>query len=185
MIETLRDTLDAARLCLDSIRLCLAAVVVGDVLSFGVLIALLAASRGRGAGCPKPERPRKPQKAMRPRDRVRILGTSYMIRVKSYVDDKQFETRNICGYCDSQAREIVVCDPATYANSCPKSPAVVAADIAETKRHEIIHAFLDESGLGAASLPYDGAWARNEEMVDWLAIQGPKIYQAWKEAGAI
>lgn len=183
MIETLRDTLDAARLCLDSIRLCLAAAVVGDVLLFGVLIALLVASRGRGAGCPKPERPRRPQKAIRLQ--VRILGTPYTIEIKSHAEDEQFKKRDICGYCDSQSKRIVICDPATYEDGYQRSPAVVAADIAETKRHEIIHAFLDESGLGAASLPYDGAWARNEEMVDWLAIQGPKIYRAWKEAGAI
>jgi hypothetical protein len=31
----------------------------------------------------------------------------------------------------------------------------------------------------------DIGWAKNEEMVDWFALQGPKIYAAWKEAGAI
>lgn len=37
-------------------------------------------------------------------------------------------------------------------------------------RHEIIHAFLEESGLADNS-----EWARNEEMIDWFAIQLPKI----------
>jgi hypothetical protein len=50
-------------------------------------------------------------------------------------------------------------------------------------RHEIVHAFLMESGLDESSNPAD-AWATNEEMVDWFARQGPKIYKAWKEADA-
>ena len=116
---------------------------------------------------------------------VNILGTKYSVEVKKYADDEQFKKRNICGYCDSQLKRIVICDPATYEDGYQKSPAKIAADIAETKRHEIVHAFFDESGLGAASLPYNGAWARNEEMVDWWAIQGPKVYEAWREAGAV
>lgn len=43
-------------------------------------------------------------------------------------------------------------------------------------RHEIIHAFLFESGLDFNS------WGRNEEFVDWLALQFPKIIKAFEEA---
>ena len=49
-------------------------------------------------------------------------------------------------------------------------------------RHEIVHAFLYESGLDVNSLS-GGAWAKNEEMVDWMAIQIPKILKAFQEAG--
>lgn len=41
------------------------------------------------------------------------------------------------------------------------------------------------SGLNVNSLPCEDGWATNEEMVDWIAIQGPKIFKAWKEAGAL
>lgn len=116
--------------------------------------------------------------------KINVLGTPYTLEIKKYGDDPQFKSRNICGYCDSQLKRIVVCDPATCEDGYQRDPATVAADIAETKRHEIVHAFFDESGLGAAALRYDGAWARNEEMVDWRAIQGLKVYQAWKEAEA-
>ena len=51
-------------------------------------------------------------------------------------------------------------------------------------RHEIIHAFLYESGLSCNSQETT-AWAANEEMVDWFAIQGPKIVRAWREAGPV
>ena len=47
-------------------------------------------------------------------------------------------------------------------------------------RHELVHAFLFECGLAENS-----NWAQNEELVDWIAIQGPKIYKAWQDAGAV
>lgn len=46
-------------------------------------------------------------------------------------------------------------------------------------RHELVHAFLFESGLNANSNGIE-AWASNEEMVDWIAIQLPKIMAAYK-----
>ena len=49
-------------------------------------------------------------------------------------------------------------------------------------RHEIIHAFLYESGLWQSSFNCK-AWAQNEEMVEWFAIQSPKIFRAFREAG--
>lgn len=48
-------------------------------------------------------------------------------------------------------------------------------------RHEIIHAFLYESGLWQNAYS-SKCWAQNEEMVDWMAIQFPKIQSAYKEA---
>lgn len=47
-------------------------------------------------------------------------------------------------------------------------------------RHEIIHAFLYESVLDASSST-SGAWAINEEMCDWFAIQSPKIFKVFQE----
>ena len=52
-------------------------------------------------------------------------------------------------------------------------------------RHEIIHAFLNESGLSDSSNQYAGAWAKNEEMVDWFAIQSPKIFKVYLELGLL
>ena len=52
-------------------------------------------------------------------------------------------------------------------------------------RHEIIHAFLFESGLSSNTNCCIGAWAEYEEMVDWIAIQFPKILKVFKEVGCI
>ena len=70
----------------------------------------------------------------------------------------------------------------SYADSeddptCKKNLAV---QIRKNKRHEIIHAFLFESGLAENS-----SWAQNEEMVDFFAIQFPKLVEAFKEADAM
>ena len=46
-------------------------------------------------------------------------------------------------------------------------------------RHELTHAFLFESGLDTCS------WAQNEEMVDWIALQFPKLLQVFKEADCL
>lgn len=45
--------------------------------------------------------------------------------------------------------------------------------------------FLNESGLSDSSNQYAGAWAKNEEMVDWFAIQSPKIFKVYLELGLL
>lgn len=51
-------------------------------------------------------------------------------------------------------------------------------------RHELIHAFLSESGLDVNSNPAEN-WATNEEMIDWFAKQAPKIFKLYTELGAL
>ena len=116
---------------------------------------------------------------------LNILGTNYKVLVKKYEDDEVFERRSIDGYCDNWTKQIVVCDMSTYKGWEHELPETIDAAQKETLRHEIVHAFFYESGLGDSSNNVDCAWAKNEEMVDWFAYQGPKIYKAWKEADAL
>jgi hypothetical protein len=51
-------------------------------------------------------------------------------------------------------------------------------------RHEIIHAFLYESGLGPNFEHYK-QFGHEETIVDWFAIQYPKIEEAFKSVGAL
>ena len=113
---------------------------------------------------------------------VNILGTEYTITKKKYTEEEAF---SIDGFCDSFTKQIVYCDMSTYKDWEYELPETVAACEKHCIRHEIVHAFLSESGLADSSFPYDGAWAGNEEMVDWIASQGPKIYAAWAQAGVI
>lgn len=116
---------------------------------------------------------------------INILGTEYTITVKKYEEDEAFERRSIDGYCDSWTKQIVVCDMTTHKQWQYEPQEMAVSAKKETLRHEIIHAFLNESGLADSSVLFDGPWAKNEEMVDWFALQGPKIYKAWQEVGAL
>lgn len=116
---------------------------------------------------------------------VNVLGTEYTVTVKKYKEDKMFEKRSICGYHDGFTKEIVICDPATFPGWEDEKAEYIEASRMETLRHEIVHAFLYESGLDDSSATCDVGWSKFEEMVDWIAIQGPKIYAAWQAAGAL
>ena len=52
-------------------------------------------------------------------------------------------------------------------------------------RHELIHAFLFESGLNTNTFTVEEPWSINEELVDWVAIQFPKMYNIFKELGCL
>lgn len=117
--------------------------------------------------------------------KINILGTVYTIVIKKYDEDDAFGRGNLCGYCDGVQKQIVICDLATVEMCKHESIETIRLSMNETLRHEIVHAFLDESGLASSSLNFEGGWAKNEEMIDWFAIQGPKIYAAWKEVKAL
>lgn len=116
---------------------------------------------------------------------VSILGTEYKITVKKYQEYEAFEREHCNGFCDEMKHEIILCDMATYPNFEHESADFLDLVQKQVLRHEIVHAFLAESGLSECAAIYSGAWAKFEEMVDWIANQGPKIYAAWAAAGAI
>lgn len=105
-------------------------------------------------------------------DAITILGSEWAIAERSEVEDVRL--KDCDGYTDWTAREIVV---EREVNGNLKN---MEAYVRKVKRHEIVHAFLLESGLAECS-----DWAQNEEMVDWIARMGPKIHVAWQAAGAI
>ena len=116
---------------------------------------------------------------------VNILGTHYEIIVKKNDEEEAFDSRSIAGFCDGYAKEIVVCDMHTYKGWENEAEKTVNAAQKQTLRHEIVHAFFDESGLMDSSSMVECPWSKNEEMVDWIANQGMKIYKAWQEVDAL
>lgn len=116
---------------------------------------------------------------------VNILGATYSIELKKYDDDPVFKKREAMGYMSGIAHMIVICDAKTYPGCDDLSEEMYNIANKDTLRHEIVHCFLEESGLSSNSFSVDGPWATNEEMIDWFALQGPKIYKAWIEADAI
>lgn len=115
---------------------------------------------------------------------INILGTAYTISIKKYDEDEAFERCDIGGYFVGLTKSIVICDMTTYKGLEYETQEALDAYTKKNLRHEIVHAFFEESGLSDNSSTIEG-WARNEEMVDWIAIQGPKIWKAWQEAGAV
>ena len=114
-----------------------------------------------------------------------ILGTEYAFEVREYEEDPCFGNDGIDGYHDGPAKLIVVCDLNTHPGYSKESASHREEMQKEIVRHEIVHAFLYGSGLSVSSGKINVGWAVNEEMVDWFAMQGQKIYKAWQEAGCL
>lgn len=116
---------------------------------------------------------------------VNILGSTYSIRYVDYNQDAYLKKEDLSGYCSFAVREIVI----AIGSSIPEHSSDTEKEnlVAEkqTLRHEIVHAFLYESGLHAGVSQSSGPWSQNEEMVDWIALQGPKIFKAWQEVDAL
>jgi len=109
---------------------------------------------------------------------VNVLGTRYTIAFKSEKEEERLEEN--WGFCDFYAKEIYIRD------DIEEEAKDNCRNLEEFKkkviRHEIIHAFLYESGLRENTHRTD-AWAEDEEMVDWIAIQMPKLTKIFNELG--
>lgn len=105
---------------------------------------------------------------------INILGTEMKIVFREEKQDQQLE--GIGGYFDSGKSLIVVKIPEKDKNSLGNLENWQK----KVLRHEIVHAFLFESGLDWSASPSE-CWATNEEMVDWMAIQAPKIFKVFRE----
>lgn len=107
--------------------------------------------------------------------RINILGTEYEVIETNEVEDKTL--KGCDGYCDTSIKKCVVDE------MCPTEGARQKKNMQYYKkaviRHELIHAILFESGLDVCS------WAQNEEMVDWIAIQFPKLLKTFQECDCL
>ena len=92
---------------------------------------------------------------------LNILGTNYEI-VFSNNKDKYPELKENDGFTCYRRKLIVVDSNDEFVRE-------------HILKHEIVHAFLNESGLNTQS------WADNEEIVDWIALQFDKIGGAFNE----
>jgi hypothetical protein len=106
---------------------------------------------------------------------VNVLGQDYSIEFSTTKENPRLDSLD--GFCDSSTHKCLIDrmdktdDPRQKENILSYRDTVV--------RHELVHAFLYESGLESES------WARNEETVDWIAIQFPKMAKAMMDAGCL
>ena len=116
---------------------------------------------------------------------INILGTKWTFKKCKYDEDGVFKERNCDAICHTSAKKITVCEAASHPAYTCDTPEIAKDLESKWIRHELIHAFLYESGLDVNSLSPTIGWAINEEMVDWFAIQLPKIVDLCKELGAL
>ena len=109
---------------------------------------------------------------------VYILGTQYNIKLIPESDDTMLKT--LGGYTDQTAKKIVVKLIEKQGNTVKN----VADYTKNIMRHELIHAFLFESGLGTCANEID-CWSQNEEMIDWFAYQSPKIFKLFQQLNCL
>lgn len=107
---------------------------------------------------------------------INVLGTEYTIKRSNKVEDLGLE--NCDGYCDHSTKTIVIDTFKTY-EGLPDALGNFNEYEKKVIRHELVHAFLFESGLSVNS------WAKDEEIVDWLACQFPKLLDAFIQCNAI
>ncbi|MBA4699222.1 MAG: hypothetical protein H2212_07270 [Ruminococcus sp.] len=115
--------------------------------------------------------------------KVNILGTEYTVFTDD-ANDPELKGKDRAGYCFYDAREIHIADPDTDDDWKNEPEKAKKNCINRVLRHEIIHAFFMESGLAYDTVDVE-AWAVNEEMVDWIAIQFPKLQKAFEEVGCL
>lgn len=108
---------------------------------------------------------------------INVLGADYSVTI--FHDSEERRLTDCDGFCDETTKEIFVENYEDFHDD-PRKKQNLDIQIKKNIRHELVHAFLFERGLAENS-----DWAQNEELVDWIAIQGPKIYKAWQEAGAL
>lgn len=101
---------------------------------------------------------------------VNILGTDYEIITQTEEENPKLNGAN--GLCEMYSHKIVLRnikeEPECFENLEAFKRKVI--------RHEVVHAFFAESGLRNNS-----EYAENEELVDWIAIQFPKMLKVMGE----
>lgn len=101
--------------------------------------------------------------------KVDILGTQYDIIKQTISENTKLENAN--GICEFFAKKII------YDEAQPDRMSYDNLDAFNKKvvRHEVIHAFFGESGLKD--------YMNDELLVDWIAVQFPKIQKVFEQLG--
>ena len=103
---------------------------------------------------------------------IEILGEPWMITIVPESDDPNL--KDCDGYTDKTSHCIVVSD---MPDDCNLSTPLNY--VQKVIRHEVIHAFMFESGLAENWEHKD--MGQEEMTVDWIAIQFPKIQKVLEQ----
>ncbi len=106
------------------------------------------------------------------KEKIKILGEDW--KIINEPNQKRCVEADANGLCEWCKREILLNDFEITKETLLNPEAYKR----KVLRHEIIHAFLYECGLA-----HNNDWATNEEMVDFFAMQIPKLIKIFEEAG--
>lgn len=109
---------------------------------------------------------------------INVLGTTYTIKFLDKEDDSFLKENDVYGYCDRTSKSIVVMIK-------PKTSTLDDYEFIykQTLRHEITHAFMNESGLADSWMHV--SLGHDETIIDWFAIQSPKMYKVFSKLGIL
>ena len=110
---------------------------------------------------------------------INILGTEYNFEFmldEEIAKEMDGELGQYGGFCDGYLKKIGIAE----CDQLKDGDDVKAILRAESVRHEVVHAFLNESGLRG-----NCEWSQNEELVDWIALQFPKMAKVFTELGVL
>lgn len=108
---------------------------------------------------------------------VNILGTEYKI-IFDVPDEEMPEDADGC--MDQSIQTIKIAEFESDRNKIQDMDSYRK----KVLRHEIVHAFLYESGMWNNS-GSTNCWGMDETITNWIAIQSPKLFQAFKEADCL
>lgn len=103
--------------------------------------------------------------------KVNILGTEYAIE-----DDINLNKTQLDGLHEEYAKRISM-RPTEDMLTNDDNENLKKIRYDEVVRHEVMHAFFIESGLED--------YCANEQLVNWFAIQSPKIFKVFQELGIL
>lgn len=109
---------------------------------------------------------------------INILGTDYTLHYRTANKDDS----SLMGFCDRTLKKIVIFSLSTMDKYKDKSEEWRFADEVYTIHHEIVHAYLTESGLNSSTKNSYGPWSEDEEIVDWISWMTLKMANTFKEA---
>lgn len=101
---------------------------------------------------------------------VSVLGRDYKI---SFKERWKKEDEDCCALANYEAHEIQICN-----KMCKED--FWYDWFVETIIHELIHCFMEESGL-SRQLENRKSWVQNESAVEWFSKQLPKMVKILKE----
>lgn len=115
---------------------------------------------------------------------IDVLGTSYKVYEIDPEDESVMDSKggDCMGFCDHTTKEIML--RGSMKNPEPDDCANLEYEFARVMRHEITHAFIYESGMTGVDL-WEGSYYQNETLIDWFAVQSPKMLKAFEKAGCL